>query len=57
MFIHQQIEYKGKIYGYYRDARGIVVPTKIRSETNPEKTPYLKPGSKMFNQVMAEILK
>ena len=45
----------GKLYGYW--TVGGVVTQGIRSESNPDKTPYLKHGSKQYEIVSAAIAK
>jgi hypothetical protein len=58
------IEYKGKTYGYWTDATGVlsvslspngVCGVSIRSESNPDKTPYLRAGSPTHKAVLAAI--
>lgn len=60
MHTHKQITVNGKIYGYFVDASGKLVNVgygvAIRSESNPNKTPYLKnPNSSTYRAVLAEI--
>ena len=48
------ITVKGKLYGvFFFDGR----VAGVRSESNPHKTPYLKPWSKRFAEVVAAIAK
>jgi hypothetical protein len=49
---HETMTYKGKAYGFWVYDGNV----EIRSESNPAKTPYLKQGSKMYEEIKAVIL-
>lgn len=53
MLVKHNIEHKGKLYGYWlKDGK---LDERIRSESNPFKTPYLTPGSKVWLEVAKAI--
>jgi hypothetical protein len=60
----QQIQHKGKTYGYSTDDAGNLVQVEkdglgvgIRSESNRSgRTPYLSVGSKLHSEVLSAIL-
>lgn len=59
MLTKHTIDFKGKTYGYWTDAVGALVTNcgrqvMIRSESNPDKTPYLREG-KTHAAVLAAI--
>jgi hypothetical protein len=51
MFNHHQITHKSKTYGFWTDPVTCEWTGTIRSESNPDKTPYLRKGGTSFQSV------